>query len=80
MQSQKWSDLQPDKRFSPLQGARETGIVSFGVDDLDMSQSGETLDANTEPLIDDPDVIVIDTRNDYEIDIGSFEGAVSAAH
>ena len=43
-----------------------------------MSQSGEHVDAQTwNRLIDDPDVIVIDTRNDYEIDIGSFEGAVS---
>jgi UPF0176 protein len=27
-------------------------------------------------LISDPDVILIDTRNDYEIDIGTFKGAV----
>lgn len=26
-------------------------------------------------LISDPDVVVIDTRNDYEVDIGSFQGA-----
>ena len=53
-------------------------IVSFGVDDLDMSQSGEHVDAQTwNRLLDDPDVIVIDTRNDYEIDIGSFDGALS---
>ena len=53
-------------------------IVSFGVDDLDMSQSGEHVDAQTwNRLLDDPEVIVIDTRNDYEIDIGSFDGAVS---
>jgi len=27
-------------------------------------------------LISDPDVILIDTRNDYEVDIGTFEGAI----
>ena len=27
-------------------------------------------------LISDPDVILIDTRNDYEVDIGSFKGAL----
>lgn len=27
-------------------------------------------------LISDPDVILIDTRNDYEVDIGTFKGAV----
>jgi len=28
-------------------------------------------------LISDPDVVVIDTRNDYEVSIGTFEGAVN---
>ncbi len=27
-------------------------------------------------LLDDPDVLVVDTRNAYEVDIGTFEGAV----
>ena len=27
-------------------------------------------------LIDDPSVLVIDTRNDYEVAVGTFEGAV----
>jgi len=27
-------------------------------------------------LISDPDIILIDTRNDYEVDIGTFKGAV----
>ncbi len=27
-------------------------------------------------IISDPDVLVIDTRNDYEVAIGSFEGAI----
>ena len=52
--------------------------MSFGVDDLDMSETGEHVDAEAwNALIADPEVIVIDTRNDYEIDIGTFERAVS---
>ena len=79
VKSQKWSDLQPgNSGFHRFKVRVKPEIVSFGVDDLDMSQSGEHVDAQTwNRLIDDPDVIVIDTRNDYEIDIGSFEGAVS---
>ena len=30
-------------------------------------------------LISDPDVVVIDTRNDYEVGIGTFDGAVNPA-
>ena len=79
VRSQKWSDLQPgNSGFHRFKVRVKPEIVSFGVDDLDMSQSGEHVDARTwNRLIDDPDVIVIDTRNDYEIDIGSFEGALS---
>jgi len=32
--------------------------------------------ANWNELIKSPDVVVIDTRNDYEVEIGTFEGAV----
>lgn len=79
VKSQKWSDLQPgNSGFHRFKVRVKPEIVSFGVDDLDMSQSGEHVDAQTwNRLLDDPEVIVIDTRNDYEIDIGSFEGAVS---
>ena len=28
-------------------------------------------------LISDPNVVVIDTRNDYEVGIGTFEGAIN---
>ena len=79
VKSQKWSDLQPgNSGFHRFKVRVKPEIVSFGVDDLDMSQSGEHVDAQTwNRLLDDPDVIVIDTRNDYEVDIGSFDGALS---
>ena len=53
-------------------------IVTLGVPGLDPNQRvgtyGEPLDWNA--LVDDPEVLVIDTRNDYEVDIGSFRGAI----
>ncbi|GHB21619.1 oxygen-dependent tRNA uridine(34) hydroxylase TrhO [Salinicola rhizosphaerae] len=53
-------------------------IVTMGVENVDPNHRVGTY---VEPeqwnaLIDDPEVLVIDTRNDYEVAIGSFEGAV----
>ena len=79
VKSQKWSDLSiGNSGFHRFKARVKPEIVSFGVDDLDMQQTGKHVDARTwDALIDDPEVIVIDTRNDYEIDIGTFEGAIS---
>lgn len=53
-------------------------IVSFGQPALEVASTGTHVDAHTwNSLLDDPDTIVIDTRNQYEIDIGTFPGAVS---
>ena len=55
-------------------------IVTMGVADLDPSMAGtyvEPRDWNA--LISDPEVTLIDTRNDYESGIGSFRGAVHPA-
>ncbi|WP_306796902.1 oxygen-dependent tRNA uridine(34) hydroxylase TrhO [Rhodopirellula halodulae] len=54
-------------------------IVTMGVQDIDPLRSVGTY---VEPrdwnaLVDDPNVTLIDTRNDYEIEIGTFEGAVN---
>ncbi|MET1078269.1 MAG: rhodanese-related sulfurtransferase [Pseudomonas sp.] len=53
-------------------------IVTLGLPGVDPNQRVGTY---VEPrdwnaLIDDPEVLLIDTRNDYEVAIGSFEGAV----
>ncbi|MEM1111149.1 MAG: rhodanese-related sulfurtransferase [Pseudomonadota bacterium] len=54
-------------------------IVTMGVAGVDPNERVGTYvrpcDWNT--IIDDPDVVVIDTRNDYEVDIGSFRGALN---
>ncbi|MEJ7932683.1 rhodanese-related sulfurtransferase [Sphingobium sp. AN558] len=53
-------------------------IVTLGVGDLDpATQAGVHLDpAAWNALIADPDTIVIDTRNAYEVAIGSFDRAI----
>ncbi|MEH6499337.1 MAG: rhodanese-related sulfurtransferase [Pseudoalteromonas distincta] len=53
-------------------------IVTIGVPDV---SPNETVGTYVDPqdwnaLISDPQVLLIDTRNDYEVSIGTFEGAV----
>ncbi len=52
-------------------------IVTMGQPNIDPAKSvGTYVDAQDwNALISDPDTIVIDTRNDYEVAIGTFEGA-----
>jgi UPF0176 protein len=54
-------------------------IVTMGVPDTDPGRlCGERVDAKRwNELIQDPDVLTIDTRNEYEVDIGTFENAIS---
>ena len=54
-------------------------IVTMGVDGIDPNKVvGTYVEAKDwNELISDPDVILIDTRNDYEVDIGTFEGALN---
>jgi UPF0176 protein len=53
-------------------------IVTMGLPDLDPASNAGTYvaPADWNALIREPDVIVIDTRNDYEAAVGAFEGAV----
>ncbi|MDE0880591.1 MAG: rhodanese-related sulfurtransferase [Sphingomonas bacterium] len=52
-------------------------IVTMGEPDIDPTQPGKYVaPADWNALIDDPATIVIDTRNDYEVAVGSFAGAV----
>ena len=56
-------------------------IVTMGEPDIDPARhAGTYVDpADWNALIADPDTIVIDTRNDYEVAIGRFEGAIDPA-
>ncbi len=53
-------------------------IVTMGQPDVDPTASvGRYVDPQDwNALIADPDTVVIDTRNDYEVAVGTFEGAV----
>jgi UPF0176 protein len=69
-------------RSQPFQRMRvrlKKEIVTLGVPGIDPHRSAGTYvepeDWNS--LISEPDMLVIDTRNDYEVAIGSFENAVN---
>jgi UPF0176 protein len=52
-------------------------IVTMGVEGIDPANGGRYVEARDwNALIDDPEVTLIDTRNEYESAIGSFRGAV----
>lgn len=54
-------------------------IVTMGVPGINPARSvGRYIDPeNWNDVISDPDTVVIDTRNDYEVGIGTFEGAIN---
>jgi UPF0176 protein len=54
-------------------------IVTMGMPDIDPTTSAGTYVTPQEwnALISDPEVITIDTRNEYEIKVGTFGGAVN---
>ena len=52
-------------------------IVTLGQPQVDPHATGKYVSAlDWNALISDPDTIVIDTRNDYEVAIGTFRGAI----
>ena len=56
-------------------------IVTMGVEGIDPLKVVGTYvkPKDWNALISDPEVLLIDTRNDYEVDIGTFKGAVNPA-
>ena len=54
-------------------------IVTMGVEDIDPRHSVGTYvePENWNALISDPETLVVDTRNSYEVDIGTFKDAVN---
>jgi len=69
-------DAQP---FLRMKVKLKKEIVTMGVDGIDpnnvVGTYVEARDWNT--LISDPEVLVIDTRNDYEVELGTFENALN---
>lgn len=73
----RWSEA-TTQPFGKMKVKLKSEIVTFGQPNIRPAQQAGTYvapeDWNT--LIADPDVLVVDTRNAYEVRIGSFEGAV----
>ncbi|MGB3739330.1 MAG: rhodanese-related sulfurtransferase [Pontixanthobacter sp.] len=68
----------PTMPFLRMKVRLKAEIVKMGQPDLDPAGDVGTYVAPRDwnALIEDPDTIVIDTRNDYEVDIGTFRGAI----
>lgn len=71
-----WSDKAP---FYRMKVKLKREIVTLGVPEANPSKLAGTYvkPADWNELISDPDVVVIDTRNRYEVDIGTFTGALN---
>ncbi|MCH2134089.1 MAG: rhodanese-related sulfurtransferase [Phycisphaerales bacterium] len=75
-----WKESSAGKQpFRKLRVRLKKEIVTMGVPDVDPTQLAGTYVTAEDwnDLISDPEVIVIDTRNDYEVEIGSFERAIN---
>jgi len=68
----------PDMPFGRMKVRLKREIVTMGQPDVDpLAGTGHYVDpADWNELISAPDVAVIDTRNDYEVAIGTFDGAI----
>jgi UPF0176 protein len=71
-----WSDKAP---FYRMKVRLKREIVTLGVPEANPSKLAGTYvkPADWNQLISDPDVVVVDTRNHYEVDIGTFTGALN---
>jgi UPF0176 protein len=67
----------PAMPFHRMKVRLKREIVTMGQPDIDPLDTGHYVaPADWNALIDRPDTIVIDTRNDYEVALGSFTGAI----
>ncbi|MDZ4700344.1 MAG: rhodanese-related sulfurtransferase [Rhodothermales bacterium] len=76
------ADLEPRESVAPaipfkrLRVRAKKELISIGVSGVDPTRPGVYVEpAEWNALIADPDVRVIDTRNVYEVEIGTFRGA-----
>ena len=67
------------KPFERMKVRLKNEIVRLNIEDLDAcTESGEYLSpAEWDQYLKDPNVIIIDTRNDYEISMGHFKNAIN---
>ena len=71
-----WTDKQAFRRFK---ARKKKEIVTIGIKQINPSKSvGKYVKASEwNEFLEDPDTVVIDTRNEYEIKIGNFTGALN---
>lgn len=69
----------PQMPFLRMKVRLKKEIVTMGVADIDAArQKGDYVDPLAwNSLMADPDTILIDTRNDYEVEMGTFAGAIN---
>lgn len=75
-----WKESSANRHpFRKLRVRLKKEIVTMGVPGVDPSRLVGTYVSpkNWNELLDDPDVILVDTRNDYEVEIGTFQNAVN---
>lgn len=68
-----------DRPFLRMKVKLKKEIVTMGRPGIDPNQCVGRYASPEEwnSLVDDPDCLVIDTRNDYEVEIGTFKGAIN---
>jgi len=78
--SVKWADAET-MPFHRLKVRLKREIVTMGVEGIDAARDAgiRVGPAEWNALVDDPDTVVVDTRNGYEVAVGSFAGAVDPA-
>ena len=71
-----WSEKQAFRRFK---ARKKKEIVTIGLKEINPTKSvGKYIKAGEwNQFLEDPDSVVIDTRNEYEIKIGNFTGALN---
>src|SRR5690606_30458914 len=71
-----WSDERP---FYRMKVKLKREIVTMGVENIDPTSTvGDYVKpADWNELIDDPEVVVVDVRNDYEVAVGTFKSAIN---
>ncbi len=71
-----WAEHEP---FLRMKVKLKKEIVTMGVPEIDPSQHAGIYvrPEDWNALISDPDVLLVDTRNEYEVKVGTFAGAVN---
>ncbi|MDG7056009.1 MAG: hypothetical protein LKM44_00725 [Wolbachia endosymbiont of Meromenopon meropis] len=64
--------------FNKMKVKLKREIVNFGINNLNLSLKGKYIDPeHWDDFISQPNILVIDARNEYEVNLGKFENAVN---